>query len=378
MSKVLFLANLSFLIYAGVLQFSKPDKETDFHNRTQWILKPSAGLDALCLFNVLSADPFYLPYYQAEFDHYNPLFTPEERTSFQKLKVQIKDKAKGIVSADLALYLSALPTDTLEQLIETVHKNQLLRASLIKTPYWDEEHWALYERIQPDLQTALSALKRVGFPMYWQKKTLPKVEKRISELNTEISKYNIVPVIESMLGKRFNSDRITVYLAAYSEPHGIRITGTRFITSFRYPLEILLHNSVHEMMHPPYEAAEPAVSKAIEKLGKDPLIQDKVEHHNQAFGYNSTAEYIEEDSVQALEAVISEQFGFGRDQKKYWAAQDDGMHVLAIAIYLRYKQWLSAPHKPLSYGEWMVNEVNEGNLEGPQLSIAIKSFLSSR
>jgi hypothetical protein len=53
-------------------------------------------------------------------------------------------------------------------------------------------------------------------------------------------------------------------------------------------------------MHPPYRANDPAVRAAIDLLGRDPLIADKVAHHDRSFRHNSAPAYIEEDSVQAL------------------------------------------------------------------------------
>ena len=47
---------------------------------------PSLKYDALCLLNSMSGDPYYLRYYEAEYDHFHPLFTPEEQAAFQTLK----------------------------------------------------------------------------------------------------------------------------------------------------------------------------------------------------------------------------------------------------------------------------------------------------
>ena len=130
-------------------------------------------------------------------------------------------------------------------------------------------------------------------------------------------KYDITSVIESYLGFSLPSHTITVYLLAYSEPHGIRITGLRFLTHVFYPFRIVLHNAIHESMHPPYRASDEAVRQAIELLGRDSIVVDKVAHHDPSFGYNTTAGYIEEDSVQALEQLISEKFGIGVNACKY-------------------------------------------------------------
>ncbi len=341
---------------------------------TNWQLKPSLKYDALCLLNVLSGDPYYLEYYKAEYEHFHPLFTLEEQAAFGQLKHVIKDHGGGIVSAKLALYYSAVTDETLPEMIGTAHDSSKLKAALQKTPYWSDEDWKFYEEARPSLETALRALNRVGFPDYWERSARPRIEKRIAELSQDLPKYDIVPAIERTLGFPLPSHTITVYLLAYSEPHGIRITGLRFLTHESYPFKIVLHNAIHEPMHPPYNGHDPAIMEAIDLLGRDPLITDKVKHHNPSFGYNTTAGYVEEDSVQALEEIISEEFGVGRDARKYWREQDDGIHVLAAAIYVDYKAALKQAPQP--YSKWFTGAVAEGKLRGSNLQRTIDVFFS--
>lgn len=217
----------------------------------------------------------------------------------------------------------------------------------------------------------------MGFPAYWEQNARPRIEKRIAELKQELPKYNVVPAIEQRLGHPLSSDRITIYLLAYSEPHGIKITGTRFITHESYPFRIVLHNAVHEMMHPPYNANDPAIAASIEQLGRDPVILDKVEHHDKSFGYNTVPAYVEEDSVQALEEIVCEQFGVQRDSREYWKSQDGGIHVLAVAIYVQYQRALQS-QSALAYPAWLVEAVKAGNLQGAKLSEATREFFGKR
>jgi hypothetical protein len=254
------------------------------HTSTDWQLKPSLKYDALCLLNALSGDPYYLDYYQAEYNHFHPLFTPEEQAAFAQLKHVIKDKGHGIVSAELALYYSAVEDETLPEMIRTAHDSALMEAALKKTSYWSEEEWQNYEAAQPALEMALRALDRVGFSAYWAANARPKIEKRIAELAPQLPKYNIIPVIESYLGFPLSSGTITVYLLAYSEPHGIRVTGLRFLTHVSYPFSIVLHNAIHEPMHPPYHADDRKIREAVNLLGRDPLVIDKVQHHDPSLG----------------------------------------------------------------------------------------------
>jgi len=341
---------------------------------TDWQLEASLKYDTVCLLNALSGDPYYLHYYQAEYDRFHALFTPEEQAAFVQLKRVIKDQGHEIVSAKLALYYSVVDDETLPEMIRTAHDSSRMRAALQKTPYWDEDSWQTFQKAQPALEAALRALDRVGFPAYWAANAKPRIEKRIDELSPELPKYDIVPTIETYLGFPLPSHTIKVYLLAYSEPHGIRITGLRFLTHVSYPFSIVLHNAIHESMHPPYRAGDADVRNAIELLAKDPTVIDKVQHHDPSFGYNTAPGYIEEDSVQALEQIVSEKFGIDHNACDYWRQQDDGMHVLAVALYLGYKRAYAETPQP--YSHWFIGAVQSGQLRGSALQETIQSFFS--
>jgi hypothetical protein len=74
-----------------------------FHTKTDWDLRPSFMFDTLCALNFLSGDPYYLKFYQADYDRLFPKLRPEERAAFVSLKHRIKDQNGGIISAQLAL-----------------------------------------------------------------------------------------------------------------------------------------------------------------------------------------------------------------------------------------------------------------------------------
>jgi hypothetical protein len=342
---------------------------------TDWQLAPSLKYDALCILNALSGDPYYLRYYQADYDHFHPLFTPQEQAAFVQLKSIIKDQGQEIISAKLALYFSVVNDETLAAMVQTAHDSSRMESALRKTSYWNADSWQNYQASRAALEIALRALIRVGFPDYWAANAQPRIKKRIAELSGDLPKYDVIPVIEGYLGFPLPSHSIQVYLLAYSEPHGIRITGLRFLTHLSYPFPIVLHNAIHESMHPPYRAEDPNVHDAIDLLGKDPTIMDRVQHHDPSFGYNTSAGYIEEDSVQALEQLVSEKFGVSHNPCKYWKEQDGGMHVLAAALYAGYKAAQSENPEP--YSRWFVHAVGSGLLRGNSLTHTIQSFFVS-
>ncbi len=106
------------------------------------------------------------------------------------------------------------------------------------------------------------------------------------------------------------------------------------MTDVAWPLEIVLRNAVHEMMHPPYDLPnDTELREALSLLEDDEFLMDKVLNHNPAFGYNSFEGFMEEDCVQALEQIINEKLGFEREAQKRWKENDEGMHVFAVALY---------------------------------------------
>ena len=361
-----FLLTLWFLPLAAAAQL---------HTHTNWKIEPSLKYDALCLLNALSGDPYYLSYYRAEYDHFHALFTPAEQAAFAQLKQVLKDDAHGIISAQLALYYSVVDDTTLAEMLRTASDSSAMEGALRKTSYWSDDGWRHYQTAQPALLCALRALERTGFTDYWAAQARPKIEQKIAALEPALPQFDIVPAIEGCLGFALPSDTITVYLLAYSEPHGIRITGLRFLTHVSYPFDIVLHNAIHESMHPPYPANEPAVRSAIEQLASEPLVIDKVRHHEPALGYNTAAGYVEEDSVQALEQIVSEQFRAGRKACRYWKQQDGGMHVLAAAVYAGYRE--AVAKEPQPYWQWLVRAVQSGQLRGAKLQASIDAFFAA-
>lgn len=311
-----------------------PAPPKTFHTTTQWVVMPSLKYDALCALDMLSGDPFYLRFYQADYDRLAPRLTPEEKHNFVELKRIIKDENKGIVSADLALILSVEPGDMLDDILLALDKPNEIQLRLQQTPYYSEPNFQEFLRVRPYVIGAIRALKRIGFEDDWYHNIRPRIIAAQSHLQPQLAQYNIVPLQEQVLGHRLRDNRIEVLLLYYSKPHGIKITGTRYLTNYEYDYQIVLHNAVHEMLHPPYDLHNPAVADAVESLRRDPFLMDKVEHHNPSFGYNEFEGFVEEDCVQALEQTITQFMGLHDDEQAYWRRQDDGMHVLAIALYV--------------------------------------------
>jgi hypothetical protein len=372
-------ALLLLLIPVTVLTTSlrAQERSVPFHSTTDWDLRPSFMFDTLCALNFLSGDKYYLDFYRADYDRLSPLLRPKERAAFVGLKNRIKDQQGGIVSAQLALYFSATDAESLDDMIRVVKDSSTMQSRLKATPYYSEDGWKVYEESRGDLELAFKALKRIHFEADWEQQIRPRIEKARAAFMQDLPKYNVIPKIESVLGAPVPSNKITVYLLYYSQPHGIKITGTRFLTHYSYPFRIVLRNAIHEMMHPPYDLAhDPELRTALQSLRSDSFLMDKVEHHDRSYGYNTLDGLEEEDSVQALEQIVAEQFGLGGDPHRYWKQQDDGIHVLAIALYsLMTQQHFAAGRE--SFPVFLKRALDSGELSGGKIEALNRAFFAN-
>jgi len=325
---------------------------------------------------VLTGDPFYLRRYRKEFDDFAPRLTPAARAALAGLKRKIKDENKNIISAFLCLYFSATDDQTLDDMLRSLNEGERLKRSLQKTAYFNEGGWQLFNSVQEELTTLFLFLKEIHFGDYWERNILPGINQRVTKVEQDLAGYNVVTEIENHLGFALPSNRITIYLLAFAWPHGMRIVGTRFIADISYPLTVILQNAIHEMMHPPYRLdTDRELRDALSKLKADAFLMDKVLNHNPSFGYNSFESVIEEDCVRALEQIITEKLNIGREARKRWKEEDDGMHVFAVVLYGEMKQQ-SFNQGRGTFRDFLLRALTSGRIRAGKLKFLYEAFYS--
>ncbi len=333
------------------------------HSNTKWRIESSLKYDALCFLNILTGDSFYTGYYQEEFRIFAPMITAEVEEALAKIKRVIKDENGGIVSALLCLYFSATEDETIDDLLATLDNSEIMQSNLMQTPYYELESWEAYDSIRDDLRTVLKFLKdEIHFEEYWAEVIRPIIENRINETKNALGKYNIVPEAEKHLGFPVSSDQVTVYLLYFVKPHGIKVTGMRYLNDQSYHAENIPMTAVHELMHPPYDwKGDEELRNTLQLFKDDPFVVDQVENHNPSFGYNTFEGYIEENCVQALDMIINEKFFPDYDPRKRWKERDGGMHVLAVALYSVMKQE-NYNERGEVFRDFLIRIVNESKL----------------
>ena len=341
---------------------------------TDWELTPSFKYDALCFVNILTGDEFYLKYYQSEYDKFKDKITPEAAAALADLRKKIKEEKGTIISAWLCLYFSSVEDETIPEMLKTLDDTEILKTNFKQTPYYSEEGWEMFESVRDDLRIILNFLKEIKFDEYWNENIYVKVQTKADEFRKEVLQYNIIGNVEDHLGFKLSSNKITVYLLYYSQPHGIKITGTRFLTDIAWPFSILIRTATHEMMHPPFDLKnDTLLIESINKLKSEEFFMDKVLNHNPSFGYNSLEGFVEEDCVQAMDQIINEKLGIATDAKKRWQQSDDGMHVLAIALYTLMKEE-NFGSKNESFRDFLIRNIDNGRLLNSNIEKIYISF----
>jgi hypothetical protein len=309
------------------------------HDATGWNIRPSFTFDTLCLLNVLTGDPFYVRYYAQDYEAFQQRFTPEVITALKSLKVKMRDEGQQIISALLCMYFSATHDQTLDDILTTLDDSREMQQTLKQSQYYKEESWNLYESVRPELISIIRFLQAIDFNGYWHDSILPRLEQRIQDLRGELGHFNVVAEDEALLGFPLPSDELTVYILYYTQPHGMKILGTRFITDASYPLAIVVRNAVHEMFHPPYDRQSPRIQDCTASLRKDPFLKQTFDQRNPDYGYNTFEGLIEEDCVRALEQIVNERLGIVQlEARERWTQEDEGLHVFAACIYMLMKE----------------------------------------
>jgi hypothetical protein len=311
---------------------------------TRWSFTPSITFDALCLAGVLADDPFYVQYYEKQHEELGHRLTPRAREAFKRITARSRADG-GIATAWLALVFSGSDAKTLAQLVAAAKHPAAIEKKLKASPYWDDAGWKRFEDLRPDILTVLRWYRDIDFLTYWRVDAEAPVKAALAELQPELQKADVIPLVEHVLGRKLDTGEIRVIATRYCRPHGIRVLGDRFITDPTYPKEQVLAivggTSVHELLHPPFDPKDPRILRAIAVARDDAFVQSRFKGHNPAFGYNTIEGLFDEDSTQALDQIINEKIGFaffGGDPAQRWVKSDEGLHVLAAAIYTLMKQ----------------------------------------
>lgn len=307
--------------------------------RTQWVVRESEGFDALSFLSPLSGDPFYLHYYKDAVAAFEPRM-PRAAMATLKALLQRAQSAEILLSPFLDVRFSAASDRTIEDLLASAaDPDGKLLPAFRASPYWDEsdrEAWPQFRAALPALASILEAMKVAGFGEFRERIFAPK-RSRIESLRTRLAGFDPIAGAEFYTGREFDPT-IEIVLLEFCKPHGIKITGQRFLSAIDWAEDVHIRTAGHEILHPPLDRKGPAFTAALKVLEQDALLARIVTEHDPKFGYNALDGLLEEDLVSALDQLIAERFGVARNPRDRWNSVDDGMHVLSAGLYGLMKQ----------------------------------------
>ncbi len=319
-------------LIAAALAAAAPFPALAAATRTQWKVRGSEGFDALCFLGPLSGKPLYTRYYPLELAEFRPRFPAEAQAALDGVQKQA-DAAGMLLAPSLCTLFSGAADQTLADLIASLDQAETrLLPPYRAGPYWDADSWSGFLATRAALRTVLVGLDTAGFPAFRRKFIDARLAARVPALSARLAGLDVIAEQERLLGRRLDPG-IEIILLWFSQPHGTRIQGQRFLSHVAYPDDITIRIAGHEILHPPFPMDRRAAKAALAVLGRDPLFARIVAEHDPAFGYNSLEGVLNEDTVQALDQIIAERLGFAKPPALRWTEADGGMHVLAAGLY---------------------------------------------
>ncbi len=318
-----------------------------------WEVRSSVAVEAICFVNVLVGDPYYVRFFQKDYDHFQTRFRPEVREALTRLR-EWRDREKCILSSRLLTVIPDVTDKTLDDLVQAIDQPGE-RYKLTK-----EE----YERIAPDLTTVFTFLRDAGFAEYWQAHWRSEVEAKVAAFAPMTSIMDMIPAIEGILGHPLEAQKngMTLLVVACTWPNSIAL-GRYTITPPGISAKTLVRHEIHELLHAFEAAPGSELEHALNALGQDPFVTRHMQNGKPAYGYNTLDRYLEENVVRALDQCVAERLGIARNPRWRWMTECDGMHVLAAALdHLMNREGF--PREGESFGGFYLRMVQEGKI-GP-------------
>ena len=161
--------------------------------------------------------------------------------------------------------------ECLDDLVAAVADPELLVSAMRKTsPRWNEADDLLFRSVRPALSAVLEGLRTAGLAHWWAEHAEGDLQRRCGELRQSFAGYDLVPLVEQHTAVSFDARAVELCVLRWAAPHGIRVTGTRFLTDVRYEADRVLNIAVHELLHPPWPQGHP-VKDRLDALAADPF-----------------------------------------------------------------------------------------------------------
>ena len=310
-------------------------------NRTVWRVRQSEGLDAVAFLGALSGGELYLEYYADEVAEFAPRLHAEVQDDIVLLRRQLDQSGVGLLWPAIARAASSTEITSIDSLIAAfADPEAILKPGLLDGPAWNGREWAQLTATAPRLVAMFTVIRDAGFAEFRRELAGAALDRREEVLVHALAPFDLITLEHKLTAIEFDP-QIDIILLHFSKPHGVRVLGQQFIQSVDYSVATTLRVAAHEMLHPPIDMDGEVANAVQARLESDPLIMRIVREHDPKWGYTTLPGYLNENICQALDQMASEELGVAHNPADRWNDSDDGMHVLAAALYgmLRQDNW---------------------------------------
>jgi hypothetical protein len=340
---------------------SIPVVEARQDQTTEWVVTAAAGMDALLMIGAASGDVLQADMFEETITLMRGRMSAESVAAMDRLDQALRVEGERLTGPFLAFLFSAGNVITLDDVLASaMDPDTHLKPGLQASGNWDDDRYAEALELMPDVILALEGLRGIGFEDWYASTIMPNVQAGVERNLAAVSSYDIIPEQARLLGRELDP-RIEILIVRFNQPYGIRIIGQRFISYYGWDAQIQLRVAAHEIFHPPFDLQDETLREKAASWETDPWFRSIVENHNPGFGYNSLAGVINEDSTQALDQIVSERLGIARDPAIRWNTADDGMHMLAAALYHAMKED-AFDQTGGTYSDWFASALDRGML----------------
>jgi len=340
---------------------SVPVVESQQEQTTEWVVTAAAGMDALLMIGAASGDILQADIFEESIALMRGRMSAESVAAMDRLDQTLRVDGERLTGPFLAFLFSAGNVSTLDDVLASaMDPDTHLKPGLQASGNWDDGRYAEAVGLMPDVILALEGLRAIGFEDWYENTIIPNVQAGVQRNLAAVSPYDIIPEQARLLGRELDP-RIEILIVRFNQPYGIRIIGQRFISYYGWDAQIQLRVAAHEIFHPPFDLQDETLRAKSADWAADPWFQSIVENHNPGFGYNSLRGVVNEDSTQALDQIVAERLGFARDPSERWNTADDGMHMLAAALYHAMKED-GFDETGGTYADWLSSALDRGML----------------
>jgi hypothetical protein len=331
---------------------------------TEWTVRDSEGLDAIAFLGALAGVPLYLDEYRDEAAAFAARLNDGVVQRLAELTDDARTSGFGLMWPNLASMLSAGPTDSVDDVVDLLGHVAERIGPHRPAQAWTDSDWGWLIASAPSLRDVLVAMRDAGFAEFRRSRIGTDLDERAEELAHQLAPFDVVVLVHRLSGKALDP-QIEIVLLHFCQPHGVRISGQRFIQSPDFDLMTTVRVAAHELLHPPMDMGGRVATDVLHELGRVELLVRIVREHDPSWGYTTLEGYLNEDVCQALDQLIVEQLSVAQNPADRWHEADGGMHVLAAGLYglLREDGWVRSGG---SIEAWLGAALEAGRLQ-PQV-----------